>query len=256
MSKEKWRKCMGKIEKYMKSAIGVSVILIGICCFVTILNVKYLSNDISFQNTLYNIVSSLVIGVISSAIVTIIVEVNHMRDEKQKRLSVLHELNFEISHFCSLYARYADKNERHPNGHPLLFPNEHLCDKYVFLHSVVEECRKTYATSKYYLNPKEISLLSMIVTNYHCMEKTIGVDLLSLFEFDRTQHQLESQEYDELLDEWAKKIIPELFEDIISEISRLKTELELEGFEDIFQEKNRIILSTIMDNVQGTQISS
>lgn len=48
----------------------------------------------------------------------------------------------------------------------------------------------------------------MIVTNYHCMEKTIGVDLLSLFVFDRTQHQLESQEYDELLDEWAKKIIP------------------------------------------------
>ena len=95
--------------------------------------------------------------------------------------------------------------------------------------------RKVYATSKYYLSPEEISIVLCIVTNYHCMETSIGVDLLSMFDFDRTQHQLENQEYDLFLNECDKLVIPELFEDIIMDIFRLKIELELDGFDDIFQ---------------------
>lgn len=235
MSKDKWKRCKSNIKRYKGSTISVSILLIIICIFVTILNVKYLANNTSVGDTIYNIINSLVIGIISSAIVTITVEVNHMRDEKQKRLSVLNKLNLEICLFCSLYSCYAEKNERHPEGHPVLLATEHFCDKYVFLHSVVEECRKVYSTSKYYLSSNEINILLCIVTNYHCMETAIGADLLSMFDFDRTQHQLENQEYDLLLDEWDKQVISELFEDIISDIKRLKSELELDGFEDIFQ---------------------
>lgn len=237
MSKKKWKKCLNNIKIYRKSPISVSVFLIIICILVTILNVKYLANSTSVRDILYNIISSLVIGIISSAIVTITVEVNHMRDEKQKRLSVLNEFNFNICYFCSIYRIYAEKNERHPEGHPVLFATEHFCDKYVFLYSVVEECRKVYATLKYYLSSSEINILLCIVTNYHCMETTIGADLLSMFDFDRMQHQLENQDYDLLLNELDKKVISELFEDIISDIMKLKKELELDGFEDIFQKE-------------------
>ena len=77
------------------------------------------------------------------------------------------------------------------------------------------------------------------------METVIGIDLLSMFDFDSMKHQLEDTTYDELLDDVAKEAIPELFNDIIKDLENLKLELELEGFQDVL---NKGILNKYQKN--------
>lgn len=232
----KYFKLKWTLKKSIKSIIGISVIVVMLCILITVINVMCLSTDSSIQNTLYNVINSLVIGVISSTIVTIVVEINNWKSEKKKRLAVLHGLNFDLCSFCHLYALYAECNEQHPKGHSIFENDKHFCDKYVFINSIVRKCEATLSSSTDYLNPEEISILSCIVTNYGAMKTLIGADLLSMFEFDASQHQLEDDVlYDDLLTDIAKHGIPELFNDIIEDIKRLKLELELEGFEDIFK---------------------
>lgn len=226
--KSKW-----SIKRYFKSSVGFVIILILLSLVGVFLNVKYLSTDTSFKSTAYNIISSLLIGIISSSIITLNVEYNNIKNTKQKRLSVLNKLNFELCMFHNTYTLYSAHNDRYPNGHPLLENNQHLCDKYVFLNFVVKECSKVFAEEKDYLNTIEIDTLSCILTNYHCMEMVIGIDLLSMFDFDPMQHQLKDTTYDELLDDVAKVAIPELFNDIIKDLENLKLELELEGIQDV-----------------------